>query len=70
MRLTVRERTVLDAVKRRLTNKEIAQELGISARTAKFHVSSLLAKHGVESRVDLVLLQYQTPVEIFMDSRG
>lgn len=47
------ERTVLDRVVRKLTNKEIASELGVSVRTVKFHVSSLLAKFDVPNRTAL-----------------
>jgi len=35
---------------RRLTNKEIATVLGISERTAKFHVSNILGKLQLEDR--------------------
>jgi len=38
-------------------NKEIAKKLRISERTAKFHVSNLLAKFGVQRRADLILLR-------------
>jgi DNA-binding NarL/FixJ family response regulator len=55
-RLSRREQEVLQLLLRNLSNKEIAQELHISARTAKFHVSNLLAKHGVRRRADLILI--------------
>ena len=42
-----------------LSNKEIANKLNISERTAKFHVSNLLTKYGVGRRADLILLWYQ-----------
>lgn len=54
--LTPREREVLGEVLGRLSNKEIAEKLGLSERTVKFHVSNLLAKHGVMRRADLILL--------------
>jgi DNA-binding NarL/FixJ family response regulator len=60
-RLSRREREVLDLLLRNLSNKEIAAELTISARTAKFHVSNLLAKHGVRRRADLILLALARP---------
>ncbi len=53
-RLTRRERQVLDAVLDNLSNKEIASRLQMSERTAKFHVSNLLVKHGVRRRADLL----------------
>lgn len=56
-RLSPREREVLDCLLVNLSNKEIAKRLKITERTAKFHVSNLLAKFGVRRRVDLVMLQ-------------
>jgi DNA-binding NarL/FixJ family response regulator len=57
--LTRRERQVLDAVLDNLSNKEIAQRLQMSERTAKFHVSNLLVKHGVRRRADLLFQALQ-----------
>jgi DNA-binding CsgD family transcriptional regulator len=54
VRLTRREEEVLDRVLRSLANKEIACELNLSERTVKFHVSSLLAKFKVRSRMELM----------------
>ena len=52
--LTAREGQVLQLLFRRLTNKEIAYELNVSERTAKFHVSNVLNKLGFESRKNLL----------------
>jgi DNA-binding CsgD family transcriptional regulator len=52
--LTAREGQVLQLLFRRITNKEIAYELKISERTAKFHVSNVLNKLGFENRRDLL----------------
>ncbi|MFE7314752.1 AAA family ATPase [Streptomyces sp. NPDC057555] len=49
--LTPREHEVLRLVANGRTNREIAQELYISAKTASVHVSHILAKLGVSSRV-------------------
>jgi DNA-binding NarL/FixJ family response regulator len=49
--LTARELEVLRLVARGLGNAEIAQTLGISAPTAKNHVSSILHKLGLSSRL-------------------
>jgi len=59
--LTPREREVLDCLLQNLLNKEIAKRLHISERTAKFHVSNLLAKFGVQRRGDLILLRFTHP---------
>lgn len=49
--LTLREREVLRLVAHGLSNREIGHELGISWRTAKTHVSRILSKLGVETRI-------------------
>ncbi len=59
--LSRREREVLQAVLENLSNKEIAGQLNISERTAKFHVSNLLAKFGVQRRADLILMYFRGP---------
>lgn len=56
MRLTNRQRQVLESVLANLSNKEIAERLKISERTAKFHVSALLDKFGGQRRADLILI--------------
>jgi DNA-binding NarL/FixJ family response regulator len=56
--LTPREQEVLDGLLKNLSNKEIAKKLRISGRTAKFHVSNVLAKYGVKRRADLLLLSF------------
>jgi DNA-binding NarL/FixJ family response regulator len=54
--LTPREREVLQLIGEGYANKTIAQRLGISEHTAKFHVSSVLGKLGVETRTEAVRL--------------
>ncbi len=49
-RLTAREREVLRLVAGGKSNKEIASALGVSERTIKFHVTSILTKLGAENR--------------------
>ena len=49
---TPRELEVLTLLARGLKNAEIADELFISERTVKFHVSSILAKLGAETRTE------------------
>lgn len=55
MILTRRERQVLDILIGRKTNKEIAQELGISPRTVKFHLWNAARKLGVRGRRALAM---------------
>lgn len=53
--LTWREAQVLELLRRRYTNKEVAALLGISESTVKFHVSNVLMKLNVTNRRDLAL---------------
>jgi DNA-binding NarL/FixJ family response regulator len=53
--LTAREGQVLQLLFRHLTNKEIASQLNISERTAKFHVSNVLSKLGLGNRRNLLV---------------
>jgi DNA-binding NarL/FixJ family response regulator len=57
--LTSRERDVLGGVARGLANRTIAEELGITERTARTHVSNILAKLGLSSRTQAALLAVQ-----------
>jgi two-component system NarL family response regulator len=50
-RLSPRELDVLRLIARGLENSEIAESLNISPRTVKNHVSSILAKLGLPSRI-------------------
>jgi DNA-binding NarL/FixJ family response regulator len=57
--LTTRERDVLARVARGLPNRRIAEDLGITERTARTHVSNILAKLGLASRTQAALLAVQ-----------
>ncbi len=52
--LTAREVQVLELLAEGLPNKAIAERLGISDQTVKFHVSSILGKLGAANRTDAV----------------
>jgi DNA-binding NarL/FixJ family response regulator len=54
-RLTSRERDVLTCVAHGLSNRAIAEELGMAERTARTHVSNILAKLGLTSRTQAAL---------------
>jgi len=51
--LSPREREVLDELIRGHYNKNIAEHLGITARTVEFHRANIFEKMGVESAVEL-----------------
>jgi DNA-binding NarL/FixJ family response regulator len=53
--LTRREREVLAELAQGRSNREIARALGVSEKTVKAHVSSVLAKLGVQDRTQAAL---------------
>ena len=54
--LTGREREVLEQIAQGRSNREIARLLQVSEKTVKTHVSSVLAKLGVQDRTQAALL--------------
>ena len=50
--LTDRERTILQAVARGLSNQAISRELWITEQTVKFHLTNIYRKLGVSSRTE------------------
>ena len=51
--LTPRELDVLRLVATGVGNREIADGLGITVNTVKYHVANLLRKHGARTRAEL-----------------
>lgn len=62
-RLTERERDVLACLARGLSNQAIATELGMAERTARTHVSNILAKLGLTSRTQAALFAVEQGLE-------
>jgi DNA-binding NarL/FixJ family response regulator len=59
-RLTAREREVLAALGRGLSNRQLADELFISEKTVKTHVSSILSKLRLADRTQAALYAVRT----------
>ena len=53
--LTARELEVMQLLASGQTNKEIAQRLGVTEHTVKFHVNGILGKLGVATRTEAVV---------------
>jgi DNA-binding NarL/FixJ family response regulator len=53
--LTPREREVITLVAEGRTNREIGRRLGVAERTARTHVSNILAKLGLASRTQAAM---------------
>jgi DNA-binding CsgD family transcriptional regulator len=60
--ITARQREVLGLIALGLTNKEMANSLGISERGAAAHVSRLLARFGVPNRAGLIARTFSNAV--------
>lgn len=52
--LSKRERAILEALSKGLTNRELASELGIAVNTVKFHLSNLYDKLSVKNRTQAI----------------
>lgn len=57
--LTAREQEVVQLMAEGLSNKQIADRLGISTHTAKFHVNAVLGKLGASTRTEAVVRALQ-----------
>jgi DNA-binding NarL/FixJ family response regulator len=57
--LSARERQIVAAVARGLSNRDIALEAGIAPQTVKNHLSSIFHKLQVRSRLQLAILALQ-----------
>lgn len=54
--LSPKEERTLRLLSRGFTNREIADATGVQVKTVKFHVSNILSKLGVRSRVEAALI--------------
>ena len=60
IRMTARERQVIELIAEGLTNKEIAQKLHISSYTVKSHVHNILEKLALHSRLQIAKYAHDT----------
>lgn len=58
--LSRKERVMLEALSKGLTNRELARELGISTNTVKFHLSNLYDKLSVKNRAQAIAFFYSS----------
>ncbi len=58
--LSKKERVILEALSKGLTNRELSSELGISTNTVKFHLSNLYDKLDVKNRAQAIAYYYSS----------
>ena len=56
--LSKKERVILDALAKGLTNRQLSAELGISTNTVKFHLSNIFDKLSVKNRAHAIAFYY------------
>ncbi len=60
--LSRKERVMLEALSKGLTNRELSAELGISTNTVKFHLSNLYEKLSVKNRAQAIAFYYSSRI--------
>ncbi len=68
--LSRKERVILDALSKGLTNRELSKELGISTNTVKFHLSNLYEKLSVKNRAQAIAFYYSSRLAVEQDTDG
>lgn len=56
--LSRKERAILEALSKGLTNRELSKELAISTNTVKFHLSNIYGKLSVKNRAQAIAFYY------------
>ncbi|MDG1802787.1 MAG: response regulator transcription factor [Paracoccaceae bacterium] len=65
--LSRKERAILEALSKGLTNRELAKELDISINTVKFHLSNLFEKLSVKNRAQAIAFYYSSRLALERD---
>jgi DNA-binding CsgD family transcriptional regulator len=63
--LTKREKEVVEWVVTGLSNREVAQLMGLNEQVVKNYLKVIYEKMGVESRVRLILKFYEKPIAMY-----
>lgn len=66
--LSRKERAMLEALSKGLTNRELSKELGITINTVKFHLSNLYEKLGVKNRAQAIAFFYSSRLALEQNS--
>ncbi|MEO0386665.1 MAG: response regulator transcription factor [Pseudomonadota bacterium] len=64
LQLSRKERAMLQALSKGLTNRELSKELEISINTVKFHLSNLYDKLGVKNRAQAIAFFYASRLAV------
>ena len=68
--LSRKERAMLEALSKGLTNRELSKELEISVNTVKFHLSNLYEKLSVKNRAQAIAFYYASRMPKEADDAG
>lgn len=61
-KLTTRQAEILHSLTRGLSNKDIAEQFGISANCVKLHITAILSKLGAANRAEAVAIALQNHI--------
>lgn len=61
VRLTPKEDLVAHKILKGKSNRQIAEEMGVSINTIKTHVANILKKEQVKNRIQLISNQFNKP---------
>ena len=68
--LSRKERAMLEALSKGLTNRELSKELGVTVNTVKFHLSNLYEKLSVKNRAQAIAFYYSSRLLLEQEQGG